>query len=90
MYNEAWQFGKFAYQMQNLFNDALPNGEINYKDLLAINIQRGRDHGLPGYTQYLKYYFGVTIKSFSDLCNIKITNQQFGINNQNIMSCSKH
>jgi hypothetical protein len=37
------------------------------KDLPALNIQRGRDHGVPGYVYYLEYCYNVQIKEWSDL-----------------------
>nr|XP_027204017.1 peroxidase-like [Dermatophagoides pteronyssinus] len=36
-------------------------------DLVAVNIQRGRDHGLPGYVHYLKACFNYDAKSWNDL-----------------------
>ncbi|CAG2115667.1 unnamed protein product, partial [Medioppia subpectinata] len=36
-------------------------------DLPAININRGRDHGVPGYVYYLQYCTGAAIHSWSEL-----------------------
>ncbi|RWS30559.1 Peroxidase-like protein [Leptotrombidium deliense] len=36
-------------------------------DLIAVNIQRGRDHGIPGYTVFVNLCFGINITSFDDL-----------------------
>jgi peroxidase len=37
------------------------------RDLPALNIQRGRDHGIPGYVHYLEYCYDVQVKEWSDL-----------------------
>ena len=76
-YNKAWRFGTFVYELQNAFIGGFQPDNITpiYKDLLAINIQRGRDHGFPGYTQYLKYYFNVEINSFKDLSTVMVKGQ---------------
>jgi len=36
-------------------------------DLVAVNIQRGRDHGLPGYNKYKEICTGEKAKDFNDL-----------------------
>ncbi|KAF7490083.1 Chorion peroxidase [Sarcoptes scabiei] len=41
--------------------------ELTGSDLPAMNIQRGRDHGLPGYTQYLELCFEDKITEFEQL-----------------------
>lgn len=39
-------------------------------DLAAASIVRGRDHGIPGYTYYLSYFFNITVRDFEDLKGI--------------------
>ena len=43
------------------------NGSTSASDLFAINIQRGRDHGLQPYYKYVQSCFGITVTSFSSL-----------------------
>lgn len=38
-------------------------------DLASLNINRGRDHGLPGYAKYVEYCSGLKLTSFEDLSN---------------------
>jgi hypothetical protein len=71
-FNAAWKFGLFTYHLQNIFKEKTINGKTTYKDLLSINIQRGRDHGFPAYTKYLDYFFNFKISNFTDLNNTKI------------------
>ena len=50
----------------------LRRGEGDLSDLISINIQRGRERGLPGYTKYrnLKLCGLSNVKSFEDLKNV--------------------
>ena len=47
-------------------NQLFDDGEFGL-DLIAINMQRGRDHGLPGYIHYRKSCGGKTITNFNQL-----------------------
>ncbi|KAH7644887.1 heme peroxidase-like protein [Dermatophagoides farinae] len=37
------------------------------RDLPAFNIQRGREHGIPGYVYYLDFCFGYKVQQWNDL-----------------------
>ena len=64
----AWKFGTFGNTLQNnLFRTAYSNGSTVATDLFAVNINRGRDHGLQPYVKYVKKCFNLEINSFSDL-----------------------
>jgi len=58
----AWLFGTYGTGLQNkLFQTTYPNGTTNALDLLAFNLNRGHDHGLQTYINYVKQCFGYTI-----------------------------
>lgn len=45
---------------------ATPN-RTGVLDLASIDIQRGRDHGIPGYIHFVHYCTGIEIKTWKDL-----------------------
>jgi uncharacterized repeat protein (TIGR01451 family) len=45
-------------------------------DLVSINIQRGRDHGLPSYNDFREYYTGTRAYSFMDIAGVDSTAQK--------------
>ena len=56
-----------ASDLQNKLIDH-PAGPL--LDLAAVNINRGRDHGLAGYSKYVTYCSGITLTSFTDLSKL--------------------
>ena len=56
-----------ASDLQNKLIDH-PAGPL--LDLAAVNINRGRDHGLAGYSKYVTYCSGITLASFDDLSKL--------------------
>uniref|UniRef100_A0A147BFY3 Putative peroxinectin n=2 Tax=Ixodes ricinus TaxID=34613 RepID=A0A147BFY3_IXORI len=66
-----------AKQTSQTFDNFITNDVTNHLyrltnesfglDLISLNIQRGRDHGIRGYTDYLKGCFGLRVTKFEDL-----------------------
>ena len=65
----SWKFGSFDNQLQNNLFAILNSKGITESavDLLATNINRGRDHGLPPYVNYVHNCFNKSIHEFQDL-----------------------
>lgn len=57
---------KLADSVRNLLVDSPDNREIKL-DLYSLNMQRGRDHGLPSYNEVRSYYGLPKYYTFSQL-----------------------
>lgn len=63
----------FADTLQNhLFENVLPDNRITAIDLLAANINRGRDHGIPPYFKYRDICGGKKPTDFDTLLEVMI------------------
>lgn len=71
--DKAWKFGTYGSEMQNNLFGETENGTFTAVDLLATNLQRGRDHGLPPYIDYVYKCHGVNVTKFNDLTFIMRT-----------------
>ena len=57
---------KFDFQVKNHLFEQEQSDRVGL-DLVALNIQRGRDHGIPGYTEYRRICQVGRANSFDDL-----------------------
>ena len=64
---QLWD-NSFVEDLRNhLFESSAGRGGL---DLVAVNIQRGRDHGLPGYNMYREICTGARAREWSDLRSV--------------------
>jgi len=62
--SQLWD-SSFVEDLRNhMFESSKGRGGL---DLVAVNIQRGRDHGLPGYNKYKEICTGEKARDFNDL-----------------------
>lgn len=54
----------FENDKSNLSNPAKPNAKL---DLVSLNIQRGRDHGLPAYSEWRKHCKLPSVDTWEDM-----------------------
>jgi peroxidase len=68
------EFDIAALQMtKELF---MAKGDKHGLDLLAIDIYRGREHGLPGYVVYVKFCLNKVINDWHDLVTHGLMTQE--------------
>jgi hypothetical protein len=59
-----------SYETDLKVNSGLRNflfGPGSGLDLVSLNLQRGRDHGLPDYNKVRRYYTGTSVSTFTDI-----------------------
>lgn len=54
---------------EEVTNHLFENKQVPFSgmDLAALNVQRARDHGVPGYNEYRKFCNLTKVKSFDEL-----------------------
>ena len=62
-------FRGLSDELQNHLFEKKVDGVLRGLDLAALNVQRGRDHGLQPYAVYVKNVFGVELTGFDQLTN---------------------
>jgi len=62
--SSRWDSNFISGIRDHLFESRPGSGGL---DLVAINIQRGRDHGIPGYNEYRKICLGAKADTWADL-----------------------
>ena len=69
MYDYGFAYdGNFAHQIQHrLFETTSSYGQMRRTDLVAINICRGREHGIPSYNTFREHFGVKKAKYFEDL-----------------------
>ncbi|XP_050520848.1 peroxidase-like [Daktulosphaira vitifoliae] len=61
---------KFSEAVTNHLYSNPDNPKVGGMDVVSLDIQRGRDHGLPSYTQFRKYCGLETLNSFEELSRV--------------------
>ena len=67
--SEAWD-EVFAEDIVNHLFELSRNDKKSAMDLIALNVQRGRDHGIPGYNSYRELCGYKKATTFEDLRDI--------------------